>query len=467
MTKTGKRRVCLVSLGCPKNLVDAEMMLGFLKKDGFELTTDPAVSEVIVVNTCGFVEDSKRESIGQILEMARYKEEGNCRVLVASGCLTQRYSQELHKDMPEVDLFVGTGEFDKLAGYLKEKFGGGEATSPVHVSARQILPDPDLPRIQATPKHYTYTKISEGCSHICSFCIIPAIRGRLKSRPMTSIVREIREGVDRGVREFNLIAQDLNEYGRDLKDGTNLAALLEALNSVEGDFWLRPLYMYPLEFNDRLIEVLRDSEHIVKYVDMPLQHIGEKVLLSMKRGSPSRYVRQVLAKLKSKIPGIAIRTTFIVGYPGETEDEFQELCDFVGEYEFDRVGVFKFSIEEGTAAAVLQNQLDHEIKDARFERLMAIQQKISRKKNKGLVGKTVRVLCESPVPDGEGLYKARLSTQAPEIDGMTFLAGKDLTPGTFVDAKILKATDYDLIAEAREETFSRIHRRTNSVGRHG
>lgn len=444
--------VCMVSLGCAKNLVDAEMILGYLKKDGFRFSTDPAKSDVIVVNTCGFLEASRKESIGQILEMARYKEEGTCRVLVASGCLSQKHGEELAQEMPEVDLFVGTGEFDRIGAFLRERFAGrGGVTPPVqdrvHIGGHQILPDPDLPRVLSTPRHYSYLKLSEGCSHICSFCTIPSIRGRLKSRTMDSVVREVEGFVGEGVKEFNLIAQDLNEYGRDLKDGTSLAKLLERLDAVPGDFWLRPLYMYPLEFNDRLIGTIRDAGHVVKYVDMPLQHISERVLLSMKRGSPSRYVRQLIGKLKKEIPDIALRTTFIVGYPGETEAEFRELCDFVSEVEFDRVGVFKFSIEEGTAAATLPDQVGDEIKAERYERLMGLQMKISRRKNKALVGQTFRALCEGPMPEGGGFFKARLASQAPEIDGITVLAGKNLKAGDFVDAKILKAADYDLVAE--------------------
>jgi ribosomal protein S12 methylthiotransferase len=269
---------------------------------------------------------------------------------------------------------------------------------------------------------------------------------------MDSIVREVEGFVAEGVKEFNLIAQDLNEFGRDLKDGTNLAKLLERLNGIAGDFWLRPLYMYPLEFNDRLIGTIRDAEHVVKYVDMPLQHIGERILLSMKRGSPSRYVRQLIGKLKKEIPEIVLRTTFIVGYPGETEEEFQELCDFVSEVEFDRLGVFKFSIEEGTAAAALPDQLPDEVKAERHERLMGLQMKISRKKNKELVGRTLRALCEGPMPESPGFFKARLASQAPEIDGITVLAGEGLTAGEFVEVKILKAADYDLIGEHSPES---------------
>ncbi|HSA58110.1 MAG TPA: 30S ribosomal protein S12 methylthiotransferase RimO [bacterium] len=443
------KSICMVSLGCAKNLVDAEMILGYLKKDGFRFSTDPAKSDVIIVNTCGFLEASRKESIDQILQMARYKEAGTCRVLVASGCLSQKHGEELAKEMPEVDLFVGTGEFDRIGAFLRARFAevGARRAVPVHVSSRQILPDPDLPRVLSTPGHYSYLKISEGCSHICSFCTIPSIRGRLKSRTMDSVVREVEGFVGEGVKEFNLIAQDLNEYGRDLKDGTTLARLLERLDKLRGEFWLRPLYMYPLEFNDRLIGTIRDAEHIVKYVDMPLQHISERILLSMKRGSPSRYVRQLIGKLKKEIRDVALRTTFIVGYPGETEEEFQELCDFVSEAEFDRVGVFRFSVEEGTAAATLPDQIGAKMKDERYERLMALQRQISRKKNQALVGRRLKALCEGPMPEGGGFFKARLASQAPEIDGITVLAGKNLPAGEFLDARVLKAADYDLIAE--------------------
>ena len=451
LSQVPSKKICLISLGCPKNLVDAEMMLGFLKKDGFGFTSKPEEGDVIVVNTCGFVQDSKTESIDQILEMAKFKESGSCQVLVATGCLSQRYSKELAEEMPEVDLFVGTGEFDKLSGLLKKKFKKGHAGLNLPqqslVSNRQILPDPDLPRILSTPRHYSYIKISEGCSHRCSFCIIPMIRGNLKSRPMESIVREVEELVAKGVKEFNLVAQDLNEYGRDLKNGSNLTKLLEKLNKLEGDFWVRPHYMYPLEFNDRLIGVLRDAEHLVKYVDMPLQHINERILLSMKRGSPSRYVRQLLSKLKQEISGLAIRTTFIVGYPGETEAEFSELYQFLQEYEFDRVGIFKYSMEEGTTAAEFPDQIPDEIKEERYHRIMMLQQGISLKKNRALEGKVLEVLSEGVSLERPKFYQARLASQAPEIDGVTFLSGGTPRIGEFRKAKILRGAEYDLFAQ--------------------
>lgn len=451
------KKICLVSLGCPKNLVDAEMMLGFLQKDGFQFSTKPEESDVIVVNTCGFVEDSKTESIEHLIEMSRYKEKGNCQVLVAAGCLPQRYSEELSHELPEVDLFVGTGEFDKISGLLKKRFHPEEdSKSKKHkklafpkalISRDQILPDPDLPRILATPKHYSYVKVSEGCSHVCSFCIIPAIRGTLKSRPMESIVAEVENYVAEGVKEFNLIAQDLNEYGRDLKNGSSLSILFQKLNKIPGDFWIRPHYMYPLEFNDRLIGVMRDSEHIVKYVDMPLQHISEKILRSMKRGSPSRYVRQILGKLKQAMPDLAIRTTFIVGYPGETEEDFQELCNFIQEYQFDRVGVFKYSNEDGTTAALLDEQVKEEIKEDRYHRLMLLQQEISLNKNRALEGKIFRAICEGPSKDRSRFMQGRIYSQSPDIDGVTYLSGAQAKAGEFIDVKILRGTEYDLFAQ--------------------
>ena len=470
------KKVCLVSLGCAKNLVDSEIILGFLKKDGFELSVDPASSDVIVINTCGFLEASRRESIDKILEMARYKDSGSCRALVVAGCLTQKHGEELAADLPEVDLFVGTSEFDKLSELLRSQFNpsprhrgeGGRRPGEggrVVVSRRQILPDPDLPRVQSTLAHTTYVKISEGCSHTCSFCTIPSIRGGLKSRTIDSIVREVEGGVARGIKEFNLIAQDLNEFGRDLKNGSTLAGLLEKLDKIPGNYWLRLLYMYPLEFNDRLIGVIRDAEHVVPYVDIPLQHISERVLLSMRRGSPGRYVRQLLTKLKTAIPIIALRTTFIVGYPGETEKEFQELCDFVQEYEFDRVGVFQFSHEDGTPSAGLSDPIADEIKSSRYDCLMKIQQKVSRKKNAGLKGKIFTALTEGASSDSSQTV-ARLASQAPEIDGVTLIRGA-CESGRFVSVRIVDTDDYDLFGEVTSDAPDSTSSRKPSVATDG
>ncbi len=452
-SKLAVKKVCLISLGCPKNLVDAEMMLGFLKKDGFELTINPEEAHVLVVNTCGFVADSKKESIDKLLNMAEYKKTGRCEVLVASGCLTQRYSQELADEMPEVDLLIGLGEFHRLPELIRTKLPQNASARSFVESERlythfqQILPDPDLPRILATPRHYSYLKISEGCSHRCSFCAIPHIRGRLKSRPISSIVREVQMLLEDGVKEFNLIAQDLNEYGKDLGDGSSLTQLIQELDQLEGEFWLRPHYMYPLEFTDRLIETLKESDHVVKYVDMPLQHISERILRSMRRGSPSRYVRQVLTRLKTAMPDIAIRTTFIVGYPGETKDEFSELLQFLKEFEFDHVGAFQYSPEEGTEAALLPEEVSEKIRAERYHQLMTLQQKISLNKNRSHVGKIYEALCEQESADSSSIVKARIYSQAPEIDGLTFLSGQKMNSGEFVKVKMIAAKEYDLIAE--------------------
>jgi ribosomal protein S12 methylthiotransferase len=288
---TEKPKVALVTLGCPKNLVDSEMMLGYLDREGFELSSSPQGSDVIVVNTCGFIDQSKAESVNKILELAEYKKSGDAKVLVATGCLTQRYCKELEVEIPEVDLFLGTGEFSKIGHLLKDHLIKNKIIARSFVSEKQILPDPSAPRVISTPKQYAYVKISEGCNHRCSFCIIPHIRGNLSSRSIESIVGEIKQGYKKGVREFNLIAQDLNEYGFDLLNDSKLSSLIEAIDQIPGKFWVRLNYMYPLEFSSQLIETIARAKKVVPYIDMPLQHINDRILMSMRRGSGSRYVR--------------------------------------------------------------------------------------------------------------------------------------------------------------------------------
>ena len=449
-SSTKKPSVCLVTLGCSKNLVDSEMMLGFLKQEGFSLSAQPEKSDVIVVNTCGFVEDSKRESINQILEMAEHKAKGRAKLLVASGCLTQRYLKELELEIPEVDLFVGLGEFNKIGKLLKQKLGGSEIMARSYVSDKQILPDPDAPRILSTPSHYAYVKISEGCNHRCSFCVIPYIRGNLRSRPIDSIVEDMRRQHAMGVKEFNFIAQDLNEYGFDLKDQTNLTRLIAEVEKIPGKFWVRFHYMYPLEFTSPLIEAIKNSTKVVPYIDMPLQHVSDRILLSMKRGSGSRYIRQLLAKLNQAIPEVTLRTTFIVGYPGETETEFQELLDFINEGHFAHVGAFKYSDEETTTAAKLPGRIPDEVKQERYAELMKAQSNISLAKNREKVGKVFEVLSEGVSSEHEWVMQARLTCQAPEVDGVTYLSecppgqGKQ---GEFLKVKITEAHEYDLVAQ--------------------
>lgn len=434
-------KVCLVSLGCPKNLVDSELMLGSLRQEGYELTTQPEEAEVLVVNTCSFIRESKVESIDRLLEMAEFKKSGKCKVLVSTGCLSQRYGEALAREMPEVDLILGTGEFDRLPRLLRES----HCPAP-QVSSRQILPDPGRPRILATPGHYSYVKVSEGCSHACSFCIIPKIRGGLVSRSQDSILQEVRSLAAQGVKEFNLIAQDLNEYGRDLRDGTSLARLVRALDRVEGDFWFRPLYMYPLLFGDELIEALAGSAHWARYIDIPLQHIDDAILKSMRRGSSSGYIRDLIKKLRLSVPALTIRTTFIVGYPGETEEQFARLQDFVGEGHFDHVGVFSYSPEENTEAYGLPSPVPEEIREERRARLMERQKEVSLGKNRDRLGKEFRLLVEGLSEESPWVLQGRLASQAPEIDGVTYLSECRAQPGEFLKVRILEAHPYDLVA---------------------
>jgi ribosomal protein S12 methylthiotransferase len=437
--------VNFVSLGCPKNLVDSETMLGLLDKDDFAIVRPDDQARVTVINTCGFVEESKQESIDAILEVAEKKKAGGLDLIVVTGCLSQRYKEELPKLIPEVDLFVGTGEYDRLPGLIRHKLSGKEGKS--YVENPRFLPDHLTPRLQTTPFYTKYVKISEGCSHRCSFCIIPFMRGDLHSRQQQDIVAEIRAGVTAGVKEFNLVGQDLNEYGRDLAERPSLYKFLKDLESVDGDYWLRLMYTYPLQFPDKLVELIASHPHVAKYVDIPLQHISDRMLKKMNRGSSSKYVYRLIDQLKKKVPGIVLRTTFIVGHPGETDADFEELRTFIGDAEFDRVGVFKFSPEEGTPSFTMSGPVEEKIKSARLAELMRLQQKISLKKNKALVGKTLKALYEGPSEQSEYLGTARFEGMAPDIDGEILIRDGNAKPGEFCRVKIVDAFEYDLLGE--------------------
>lgn len=440
-----KISVRFISLGCPKNLVDSEVMLGYLQRDQFTILSPNSQSDVVVVNTCGFIEDAKQESINTLLELAREKKEGRLKLLVAAGCLSQRYAQELPGLLPEVDAFIGTGDFSRLATVIHNKLGGKKTRN--YVEYPHELPVFNTPRYQSTSGYSRYIKIAEGCSHSCSFCIIPKMRGGLKSRPSDDIVKEMRAALNRGTKEFNLISQDLNEYGRDLKSGESLYQLLSKLESLQGNLWIRLLYMYPLQFPDKLIRLIRDHPHLVKYVDIPLQHIDNALLRSMRRGSSSRYIYRLIEKLKSEVPGIIIRTTFIAGYPGETDTAFSRLVDFVRNMEFDRVGIFTFSREEETPSYHLEGQLPEKIKNERCDILMKTQQKVSLEKNKRLIGKTLKVLYEGSSSQSEFLGSGRFYGQAPDIDGEVLIRSGTAKLGEFVDVKIVDAFEYDLLGE--------------------
>lgn len=446
--------VRFISLGCPKNLVDTEVMTGLLHQKNYRIVPSDNPSDVGVINTCGFIEASKKESIDTILKLAEEKKKGKLKLLVVSGCLSQRYAKELPDLLPEVDAFIGTGDFSRLDEIIQKKFAG--ETTRNFIRYPDELYSLSTPRIYSTPSHTRFVKISEGCSHTCSFCTIPLMRGGLKSRKSNDIVEEIKQGVSLGVKEFNLIAQDLNEYGRDLQDKNSLYHLLEKIGELSGTFWVRLLYMYPLWFPDKLITLIKDHPHVIPYVDIPLQHIDDEILKSMKRGSSSKYIHRLLEKLKTEISHLVLRTTFIAGYPGETEASFKKLLNFIKETRFDRLGVFTYSEEDQTLAATLKHPVPEKIRQERRDEIMKIQQKISLEKNKALVGKKIRVLFEGELnaidPETDYFVKGmgRHFGQAPEIDGQVFLDYPDSYKpkvGEFIPVMVTKGFEYDLVAK--------------------
>jgi ribosomal protein S12 methylthiotransferase len=437
-------KVHLLTLGCPKNLADSELMLGALTSAGFEITLDPDEAQVLLVNTCAFIEAAKKESLDAILEAAEVKKRGFGKRLVVAGCLSQRYASELAATMPEVDVFVGTGNFLDLPELLR-RTEAPESRSIPYAGAAHLLPTAAVPRIKTGDFFTSYLKISEGCNHKCAFCIIPKIRGLHESRPTADLVAEARNLVAGGVRELNLIAQDLTAYGRDLDAPSSLAALLRELSTIEELRWIRLLYCYPNFVTDELLDAIAALPKVVKYIDMPLQHADDAILRAMRRERSGAALVKLLARVRARIPGVVLRTSFIVGFPGETDAAFERLVDFVRTERFDRVGVFTYSREENTAAFDLPDQVPERVKRARRSRLMAAQSEISLAKNRGLVGREIEVLVEGPMPGRSTRLRGRTSSQAPEIDGSVFLAG-DAEPGEFVRARIDKALCYDLHA---------------------
>jgi ribosomal protein S12 methylthiotransferase len=437
-----KETVCLVSLGCPKNLVDSEVILGLLSKEGYLLATDPLRAEVLVVNTCSFIEEATKEAIETILQLSRLKKEGRCRLLIVSGCLPQRYGEVLEKELPEVDLFVGTGAFQNLPRLLSQK-----SKRKSFLSKSTFLYNERTPRILSTPPFIAYLKIAEGCSNACTFCTVPRIRGRFRSRRLRSVIREAQRLADQGVQELILIAQDTTAYGRDLRDGTDLEKLLKSLVKIEGLRWIRILYSYPKidHFTDGLLERMAHEKKICPYLDLPIQHIDDEILKRMGRRSKGAEVRSLLKKIKSSLPGVSLRSSLIVGFPGEKESQFKALTDFVEEVQFDHLGAFKYSPEDGTPASRLPHPVPESVKEERLRTLMEIQKKISLKKYQEAVGQKRVVLVEGPQRERDVL-RGRLQTQAPEIDGSVFLYGK-AQPGDWVEARITQALPYDLIAK--------------------
>jgi ribosomal protein S12 methylthiotransferase len=436
---TEPRRVHLVTLGCPKNRVDSEVMLGVLARRGHEIVLDAEAADVLVVNTCSFIQPAKEESIDTILDLARVKAARPGRRLVVSGCLAQRYADELRAALPEVDVFIGTGDLLHIADAVEARATDGPV---VYRGAQHVLPRRELAQRVRTGAWWTaYVKVSEGCDHTCSFCIIPKIRGRHESRPMDDVLEEAAALVADGAVELNLIAQDLTAYGRDRRDGTSLAMLLRALAvRVPAARWLRLLYAYPASVTDELLEVIATEPAVCKYLDMPLQHITDRMLRAMRRERSGAAIRRLVARIRAAVPGIALRSSFIVGFPGETEDDVRALLDFLAEAEFERVGVFTYSQEENTAAAILPAQVPETAKRERRARVMAAQAQVAARRAAAQVGRRVEVLVED-VRGGAPVGRTR--TQAPEIDGVIRLSGRAV-PGEIVAAVVTAGETYDL-----------------------
>lgn len=449
----GGKKVHFVSLGCPKNLVDSEIMLGHLLKQGYSVTDDPEAADTVVVNTCGFVDDAKQESVQKILEMSELKKAGSLKQLVVAGCLTQRYKDELVEGLPEADLFVGSGEFQNIATILKKHEEGEQ--NKRYFNLPTYLQEEETPRINSQPGYRAYLKISEGCLKRCAFCAIPKIRGNLQSRRLSAVVNEAKLLVAGGVRELNIISHDFTDYGFDLrrkdKEATeNPTHLLRALSEVEGLDWIRVLYLYPDGITDEMIELIKTRPNLVKYFDMPLQHISDKVLKRMNRHMTRAEITERLAKIREEIPDAVIRTQFIVGFPGETEEDFQELMQFVKEQRFDRVGCFKYSPEDNTAGGKMPDQIDQETKDRRHDELMEMQMEISREKHAAFIGKVVPVLVEGLSEETELLLQGRMSQQAPDIDGVVLINDGHAEIGEIVNVRITETHDYDLVGEIVE-----------------
>jgi ribosomal protein S12 methylthiotransferase len=437
-------KVGLVSLGCPKNLVDSEVMLGTLEGKGYTLTPDPADADVIVVNTCTFIEPARKESIDTILEMAEHKKTGRCRRLVVAGCMVQAHHDTLKKEIPEIDALVGLNDVERIAEACALEAGRRfEASQEV---ARYLYSERS-PRRLATPGYSAYMKISEGCDHTCAFCAIPSFRGTQRSRPIPSLVEEARRLASGGTVELNLIAQDTTDYGTDLHDGTTAAGLLRALDAVEGLRWIRVLYAYPNRITPDFIAALASGRRLARYLDLPLQHADAALLKTMRRGGDGDAHLRLLERLRQAVPEIALRTTFIVGFPGETEAQFQRLVEFTRAARFDRVGVFTYSEEKGTHAAALPDDVPADVKEERRARLMQAQEEIALARNRRLLGRTIDVLVEGAHEESDLLLSGRTEGQAPEIDGAVILtdAPRVLFPGEFVEVRIDAAHPHDLV----------------------
>lgn len=451
------KKVGLISLGCPKNQVDAEIMLGYLTKAGFTITNKENEAEIAIVNTCGFINDAKEESVERIIEAVRLKENGSCKTLIVAGCLSERYKEELIKELPEVDAFIGISEIEKIADVCRrliDNVGTDPSVCPTnkgeYIGSPLQVQEPSS-RILINPQHYAYVKIAEGCNNRCSYCTIPSIRGSYKSREIESIINEVEQFVSNGVREINIVAQDTTDYGLDIYKKRGLTELLKELVKINNHFWIRLLYTYPEHFNDELIDIIAGEDKICNYIDIPIQHIDDDILKSMKRSSTENQIKSLIEKLRRRIPDIVLRTSLIAGFPGETEAQFKKLYDFVKEAEFHRLGVFAYSKEEGTPASRYKNQITQKIKDRRRNEIMRLQSGISLNKNRELIGKTLKALINGLSNETELLIDGRYYGQAPEVDGVVYIndgMGLDkIRAGDFVNVEITEAHEYDIVGK--------------------
>lgn len=445
-------KIGFVNLGCSKNQVDSEVMLGSLVANGFELTAQAEDAEVVIVNTCGFIEEAKQESINTILEHAQLKKSGSCKVLIAAGCLAQRYQGDLLKELPELDGVVGTGELGKIAGITRSLLAPKKPAQRSWISPPPFLYDALAPRIRLGRQHSAYVKIAEGCNRNCAFCAIPIMRGRQRSRPIGAIVAEAKRLVDEGVQELNLISQDTINYGVDLGMREGLVALLKELVRIKGARWIRPFYLYPQQVSEELLALYAGEDKITKYIDMPLQHVHDDMLKSMHRLGDRSYLTRLVERIRQRIPGVTFRTAFIVGFPGETEAMYRTLTQFVREQEFDRVAVFAYSDEEDTPAVNLGEKVERDTIDERRNELLLLQEGIAHAKGRDKIGSTLEVLVDGPSEDHELVLEGRHEGQAPEIDGVVYLNECEGQPGSLVSVTITDAVGYDLVGRPIGDT---------------
>jgi len=439
--------ISLVSLGCPKNLVDAEVMLGHLPAERFAIVTDETQADIIVVNTCAFIREAQEESVDTILEVADYKKNGRCKLLIVSGCLPQRFLDELARDLPEVDFFMGTADAPRILELIDSHLQGAGQQA---IGLPDYLYDHTTPRVTSSPFYSAYVKIAEGCANHCSYCVIPSIRGTLRSRTIPSVVAEVERLVAEGVKEINLIAQDVTAFGAERSDQPELTALLRELVKIDGLVWLRLLYAYPDGITDELLDLIAAEEKICKYLDLPIQHIDDQILSAMNRRVDEAGIRSLLQRIRTRIPDITLRTSLIVGFPGETNDQFRKLLAFVEEAHFERLGVFRYSREESTPAARLERQVPERTKQSRYKRLMKAQSRVAFSKNLALKGRIEPVLVEGYSEETELLLRGRSVRQAPDVDGQVYITAGRADVGDIIALKITDSSEYDLIGEICE-----------------